>query len=184
MDYLIRRKVFKIFGAAFHIYSPTGELVGYSKQKAFKLREDIRVYRDEAMTSERFLIQARDIIDFCAAYDVTDRATGRRVCTWKRKGFSSLFRDSWILMVDDREVASLKEDSIALALLRRVINVIPQDFNLRAKDGRLLATFEQHFNPFVFKLDVTILDKGIPDIEGIALSGGILLSAIEGRQSN
>ena len=42
-NYMIRRKVFRIFGGAFHIYDPAGQVVGYSKQKAFKLREDIRL---------------------------------------------------------------------------------------------------------------------------------------------
>ena len=36
-------EVLKIFGAAFHIYDPHGALVGYCKQKAFKLKEDIRM---------------------------------------------------------------------------------------------------------------------------------------------
>ncbi len=44
--YTIRRKVLKIFGAAFHIYDPHGNLAGYCKQKAFKLKEDIRIYTD------------------------------------------------------------------------------------------------------------------------------------------
>lgn len=45
--YTIRRKVLKLFGAAFHIYNPAGAVVGFCKQKAFKLKEDIRVYTDE-----------------------------------------------------------------------------------------------------------------------------------------
>lgn len=40
-NYLVRRKIFKLFGAAFHIYDPSGKVAFYSKQKAFKLKEDI-----------------------------------------------------------------------------------------------------------------------------------------------
>ena len=47
--YIVRTKVFKLFGGAFHVYDPAGNVVMYSKQKAFKLREDIRVYNDDAM---------------------------------------------------------------------------------------------------------------------------------------
>jgi hypothetical protein len=62
-EYIIRRKVFKLFGAAFHIYDTHGNLAFYSKQKAFKLKEDIRVYGDTAMTSELMLLKARGVID-------------------------------------------------------------------------------------------------------------------------
>ena len=43
-QYTVRRKVLKIFGAAFHVYDEHGSVVGYCKQKAFKLKEDIRLY--------------------------------------------------------------------------------------------------------------------------------------------
>ena len=51
-NYLIRRKVFKLLGGAFHIYDPEGRLAFYSKMKAFKLKEDIRLYSDESMQEE------------------------------------------------------------------------------------------------------------------------------------
>lgn len=70
-QYTVRRKVFKFFGAAFHVYDPAGRIVGYCKQKAFKLREDIRIYTDESCTSELIVIKARSIIDFSSTYDVT-----------------------------------------------------------------------------------------------------------------
>ena len=45
-SYMIRQKVLKLLGAEFHIYSDDSmqQLIGYSKQKALKLKEDIRVY--------------------------------------------------------------------------------------------------------------------------------------------
>lgn len=61
--YLVRRKVFKIFGAAFHIYDAAGNIVFYSKQKAFKLKEDIRIYTGEDMQQEVLTMRARQILD-------------------------------------------------------------------------------------------------------------------------
>src|SRR3989338_6072973 len=63
-QYLVRSKFFKLFGKAFHIYDPQGNLVLYSKMKAFKLREDIRLYTGEDMQTEVLLIAARKILDF------------------------------------------------------------------------------------------------------------------------
>ena len=40
--YTIRRKFFRLFGDAFHLYTDTGELALYSNMKRFRIREDIR----------------------------------------------------------------------------------------------------------------------------------------------
>lgn len=184
--YTIRRKVFQVFGASFHIYDPAGGLVGFSRQKAFKLREDIRVYTDESCAQELLVIQARNIIDFSAAYDVVDALACEPVGTLQRKGFSSLMRDEWV-MADamGMEVGRVREDSLALALIRRYMaNLIPQTF--RATAGAMqVAQFRQHFNPFVLKLSVSILpaSDGVVD-RRLLLAAGVLLAAIEGRQSN
>ena len=47
-DFYIRRKVLKIFGGSFHVYDARDNLVFFSSQKAFKLKEDIRVFSDES----------------------------------------------------------------------------------------------------------------------------------------
>ena len=82
-NYTVRRKVFKIFGGGFHIYDPNQQLVAYSKMKAFKFKEDIRLYTDESMQRELLVIQARQRIQtdeevqtfilsgICRAEDVT-----------------------------------------------------------------------------------------------------------------
>ena len=65
--YIIRKKVFKLLGAAFHVYDEAGNLIMYSRQKAFKLKEDIRLYSDETMKVELLTITARQVVDFSAA---------------------------------------------------------------------------------------------------------------------
>ncbi len=183
-SYLIRRKVFTLLGSAFHVYDFQGNLIAYSRQKAFKLKEDIRVYADESMQSEVLMIKARKIIDISAAYDVTDPASGEVIGTWQRKGFSSIVRDSWELYSADGTVlAKVKEDSMALALVRRFLlgSLLPQDYSLEPADGNGYAKYTQNFNPFVFKLKVSLS----PDLaidSRLILAGGILLTAIEGRQ--
>ena len=182
--YLIRRKVFKLLGASFHIYDPAGNLIGFSNQKAFKLKEDIRVYADETMSKELLYIQARQVIDFSASYDVYDSATGQYLGVWQRKGIRSLVRDNWILF-DSRgnQVGEIKEDSLFLALFRRfVCNLIPQDYSLEyGPQNTAVATYGQCFNPFIFKLKVNV-PPNCPLQPQIVLAGGILLSSIEGRE--
>jgi len=58
-SYTIRRKILTVFGAKFHVYREDGSVAGFSHQKAFKLKEDIRLYTDESMAEELMSIKAR-----------------------------------------------------------------------------------------------------------------------------
>ncbi|WP_166830884.1 hypothetical protein [Thalassoroseus pseudoceratinae] len=182
-EYTIRRKVFTLFGAKFHIYNSAGDLIGFSKQKAFKLKEDIRIYTDETMSDERLLISARSVIDFSAAYDVIDSRTNETVGTLQRKGFSSMFRDSWEVMDEDGHPAGkIQEDSAFYAFIRRFgMNFLPQAFHMDDIDGHEVAHFRTHFNPFIHKMTVSVHDDAsVPPM--LVLAAGILMVAIEGRQ--
>ena len=59
-DFYIRRKVLKIFGGSFHVYDSRDNLVFFSSQKAFKLKEDIRVFSDESMSEVSLRGQASE----------------------------------------------------------------------------------------------------------------------------
>ncbi len=188
-EYMIRRKILSILGAKFHVYDSNGDLIAFCKQKAFKLKEDIRIYSDESMAEEIVVIQARNIVDFGAAYDVIDSRKEEKVGALRRKGFKSLLRDSWeFLGTDDEPIARLQEDSMLLATVRRFLsNLVPQTYHVTPLDqadgeGPHLVTYKQFFNPFVYKLQVSV-DREAVDPR-LALAAGILLAAIEGRQKN
>ena len=182
-EYTIRRKVFKLFGAAFHVYDQSGALVGYSKQKAFKLKEDIRIYTDESMSTEVLTIQARNIVDFSAAYDIVDTRVGETAGTARRKGWSSIVRDSWELLdASGSPVATIQEDSMMMAMLRRLFaNFVPQNFSVADASGREHAEFRQVFNPFIYKLTVSLARDSTIDPR-LILGAAVLIAAIEGRQ--
>ena len=181
-SFRIRRKVLKLFGASFHVYD--GErVVAFCDQKAFKLREDIRLYHDETKSKELMLIRARQVIDFAACYDIVDAASQQKVGALRRKGLASILRDSWeVLDNDDKPLGKCQEDSAAMAMLRRFINLIPQTFRLQAPQGGAVV-FKQRFNPFVYSLEVTIpADVGID--RRLVFATAVLLAAIEGRQQS
>jgi len=182
--YLVRRKVLVLFAPQFHIYDEAGSLIAFVKQKAFKLKEDIRIYSDESMTSELLLIQAQQILDFSAAYDVIDSQSGRKVGALKRKGWKSVLKDEWILMdAGDAEIGIIQEDSALLATLRRFLTaLIPQSYLFTLR-GRPVGTLKQAFNPFVFKAQADFSDDpGKSFDRRLALAAVVLLLAIEGRQ--
>ena len=181
--YLIRRKVLTILGQKFHVYDGQGKLLGFSKQKAFKLKEDIRFYTDETMTTERLLIQARQVIDWAASYDVVDSESGEKLGACRRKGWSSMMRDCWeILDINDIPVAKVQEDSMWKAVLRRFMsNLIPQHYVVTSTTGIKQADLRVRFNPFIYKMEVEITPEATVH-RGMLLASGILLAAIEGRQ--
>lgn len=184
-SYLVRKKIFKAFGAAFHIFDPSGKIAFYSKMKAFKLKEDIRLYTGEDMETEALKIQARQVIDFSAAYDVIDPANDTKIGALKRKGMKSILKDEWIIMdAEDREMGLIKEDSALLALIRRFLtDLIPQKYHGEIQ-GKQACVFQQNFNPFVTKisLDFSMDKDGLLD-RRIGIAGAVLLCAIEGKQS-
>lgn len=182
-QYIIRKKVFSIMGAKLHIYDSAEELVLYSQMKAFKLKEDIVLYTDETMHKELLRIKARNIVDFSATYDVHDSETGEHIGALRRKGLKSILKDEWLILSNnDMEIGKIKEDSTAMALLRRFINIIPQKYNVEVS-GTTIPAFKQNFNPFVTKImaDFSEDTKGLLD-RRLGLAAGILLCAIEGKQ--
>ena len=179
--YRIRRKVLKIFGASFHVYDGD-KVVAFCKQKAFKLREDIRLFTDESMATELLWIRARQIIDFAACYDIVDSASQKKVGSLRRRGFASLVRDSWEVMdLDDKVIGKVEEDGMGMALLRRFLsNLIPQTFHLSGGAGGKV-TLKQRFNPFVYSLEVTVPVDCSFD-KRLVFGAAVLIAAIEGRQ--
>ncbi len=184
-NYMIRRKVLTLAGAKFHIFDPNGQVIMFSKLKAFKLREDIRLYTGEDMQNELITIHARQIVDFSAAYDVFDAKTGEKVGALKRKGLKSIIKDEWLILdANDNQIGIIKEDSTGLALVRRFLtNLIPQSYDVELQ-GQVVAQFRQRFNPFIMKLDLDFKrDPGYTLDRRLALAAGLLLCAIEGRQN-
>lgn len=182
--YLLVRQFFKLFGANFRVYDDSNRLVLFSHQKAFRLKEDIRIYADESKTNEILHIQARNIIDFSAAYDVFFTPTGEKVGALKRKGWRSLMRDEWILMdANDNEIGRIHEDSAAWALVRRFLsNLVPQHFYVEVA-GRRVLELDQRFNPLIYKMDIYYLPAadGVLD-KRLGIAAAVLIAAIEERQ--
>lgn len=186
--FVARKKLLKLFGGAFHIRTEDGRLLAYSHQKAFKLREDIRVYADEAQTIELLYIQADKIIDFSAAYRVHDSQTHELIGFLRRKGWTSLFRDSWEILDPQGVVRGhVREDSSWKATIRRLVEnasvFLPQTYLLQV-EGRTVGKMRQNFMgiPPKFYVDLSLdTDKLLP--RPLAVATVILLLAVEGRQA-
>ncbi|MDI4645823.1 hypothetical protein [Cohnella hashimotonis] len=183
-QYLVRKQVMSLVGAKIDIFDGSGQPVLFSQMKAFKLKEDIRLFSDDTMQDELISIQARSIIDFSAIYDVFDSTTGENLGSLRRKGVKSMLKDEWaILDTSEREIGLIKEDSALMALLRRFLtNLIPQKFHVEM-GGAPVALFKQDLNPLVGKLRLDFsYDKDNRLDRRLGLAAAVLLVVIEGQQ--
>jgi hypothetical protein len=179
----IRKHILTFAGAKLEVFNAQEQVVFFSKMKAFKLKEDIRIYSGEDMQEEFISIHARSALDFSATYDVMDSKTGEKIGALRRHGMKSMLKDEWsILNTNDSEVGKIQEDNILLALLRRFIGLIPQSFKVEM-NGTSVAEFKQNFNPFVVKLNLDFtMDRSHTLDRRLGLAAGILLCVIEGKQ--
>ncbi len=182
--YLLKRQVLAMTGK-FRYYA-SGKLVMFSQQKMFKLKEDLRVYADASKKQELLRIKARSIIDFSAAYDVVDMTTHQNIGTLRRQGMKSMLRDEWdILNPAGQKIGSLFEDSMELATLRRLFlgSLLPQNYDITIGQQRA-ADIKQQFNPFQYLLNVDFSMDTTNQLDPrLGIAAGILLAAIEGKQS-
>lgn len=187
-QFTVRRKVLKILGASFHVFDEQGQVVAYCQQKAFKLREDIRLFTSESKTDTLLTMKARSVIDFGVTFDIM-LPSGESIGSLRRKGLKSMFRDSWLLYSPEGvELATMREDSGTMAILRRVHDAFallsPQQFQITKTDGAHVATLRTHFNLFVYRLGVAIHVEDEEVDELMVLAAACLIAAIEGRQSS
>lgn len=87
---------FKLLALANQIYlrDANGNLLGYVKQKMFKLKEDINIFADEGQTQLLFNIKADRMIDWSANYSFTD-SRGNHLGSVKRQGMRSLWKANY-----------------------------------------------------------------------------------------
>jgi uncharacterized protein YxjI len=185
-QYLLKRQVFTLTGKL-RFYNPQADLVLYVEQKMFRLREDIRIFGDEAKSQELLLIKARNIIDWAAAYDVLDAATNQKIGVLRRKGWRSMLRDEWeVLDVNDQPVGKLFEDSAWQAMLRRLLlgSLLPQNYDLTIGDVRV-ADMRQKFNLFAYQMTLDFsMDTASRLDRRLGIAAATLLAILEGKQQS
>lgn len=184
--YFMKKQFLKLFGGSFRIYDETESLVLFASMKAFKLKEDIRLYTEESMVNEVLTIKARQIIDLWATYDIFDPATGELVGSFRRQFLKSMLKDHWhILDANGVEIGDIEEDNWLMAILRRFLtNLIPQTYTGTVR-GQHVFTFKHRFAFFVLHTDLDFSPDTANMLDRrMGLAAAVLISAIEGRQES
>jgi hypothetical protein len=152
------------------------------------LKEDLRVFRDEEEREELFRIKARQVLDVRSRADVT-APDGERIGVLEKAFRRSLVRSTWrVLGPDETELAVAEERSVPVAILRRVIDLVPFGelvpivfhFTIRS-DGRELGSLVRRWG---------VRDRYDLDLSGdverrldrrLAIALAIGLDAMQGR---
>ncbi|HEV7454260.1 MAG TPA: hypothetical protein VGO07_03290 [Candidatus Saccharimonadales bacterium] len=194
-----RRKFWVPVGAKINVHHMPGDTpVGFIHMKAWKLKEDIRLYSDESMQQELLRIAARKVVDFSGTYDIIDSQSNQHIASLKRKGMKSTFvRDHWLVLdPQGNEIGETVETSGKLALIRRWIGIIPyagplaelglafvpQTYEMTHKQpaGSSHAAHITHRkNPFVVKINLDTTGAATPIDPRISTAMVALLSTID-----
>ncbi|HEX8292629.1 MAG TPA: hypothetical protein VF570_12785 [Pyrinomonadaceae bacterium] len=88
----------------------SGNVVLYTKQKAFKLKEAVTVFADVEQTRPLYTINADRVLDFNAKYNIAD-ASGRRLGAVARKGRKSLWRAEYEVLDGGGPPMTIREEN-------------------------------------------------------------------------
>jgi uncharacterized protein YxjI len=134
--------------------TPAGPPIAFVRQKKMKIKEEIRFFADETESQELFQIKARSWLDTGSSkYDVIDAQEGN-IGLLEHVFGKSLFRSTWrISNPAGEEIAIARERSQPLAILRRVIDFVPEvgglipipyNFDILAGD-RMIGKMDRKF---------------------------------------
>src|SRR5918998_6170482 len=89
---------FKIvtIGTRIRVTDATGRQVAYVRKKKLKLKEDVRVYEDEAQSRLLFRMKADRMLDFSARYAISG-PDGHPIGAVGRQGMKSLWSSTYLL---------------------------------------------------------------------------------------
>jgi len=166
-----------------------GNLVFYVKRKAFKLKEAITVFADEAQQQPLYHINADRVMDFSARYLFTDH-TGKTLGSIKRHGMRSLWKSHYEIEDDANAALSLNEENAWIKVFDSLLGELPivgaltgylfhPAFLLSRADGTVLLRMEKQPAFFEGKFRVEQRAGLTPDEETRALLGLVMMIMLE-----
>jgi uncharacterized protein YxjI len=182
-SFVARQKIFSL-APCFYVQDQLGNALAFLRKKVFTWKDEIRVFTDQTQSLELLRIKARKVIDWGAAFDVTDSINNQKVGALKRRGWKSVLRKEWtILDAFDQEIGKIREDSAMLAFVRRFVTaLLPQGYTFEL-GGQQVGTATQNWNLFAPRMYVDFTaDPGKRLDRRLAVAAVVLLMAIEGRQ--
>ncbi|MDD1746736.1 MAG: hypothetical protein LUQ16_03135 [Methanomassiliicoccales archaeon] len=145
-QYRIRKKVIALTNQ-YWIEDWNGRILGYSRQKLIRIKEDVRVFTDESMTTEVFRIQQENIMDAWGTFAVIDSPTGHVVGKIRRRITSNYVWDEFQLLDANGTQFGKIEESAGRGLARKYVpfgGLVPEHVGLEV-NGQRICDIKQQF---------------------------------------
>ena len=117
---------FKIVAIApqISVTDASGELLMYVKQRAFKLKESVTVFRDADQTRPIYRIAADRVLDISAQYRIDDEG-GSPLGVLRRQGMRSLWRAHYEVYRGGVPFLTIREEKPWVKLVDGLVGEIP-----------------------------------------------------------
>ena len=107
------------------VVDATGQLVGYVKQRAFRLKEDVTIFADEAQAQPLYHIKADRIIDIGATYSIAT-ADGSLLGSLRQRGMRTLWKATYDILDDaGSAVGLIHEQDAWVKVVDVLVGAIP-----------------------------------------------------------
>ena len=144
--YRIRKKVIAL-AQQYYIEDHAGRQLGYSRQKMFQLKEDIRVFADDTMSRELFRIQQLNWTDVWGEFAVVDSVANVKVGSIRRKALKSILKGEWDLFDPYGRLFGQIKQETGRAVMRRFMpmgGLVPDKLTVEL-NGQTVAVIDQQF---------------------------------------
>jgi len=113
------------FNPQVKVTDASGNVVLYVKQKALALKEDVKIFADEAQSRQLYQLKANKIIDFSAQYNITS-AGGAPLGAVKRQGMMSIWKATYnILDGSGVEAGVIHEENAWVKVVDAMLGEVP-----------------------------------------------------------
>jgi len=179
--YRIRKKTITI-GNKYWIEDSAGTILGFSKQKILKFKEDIRIFTNENMETELFRIQQQQIVDTWGSFAIIDSTTNTVLGSIKRKALMSTFAwDEWDVFDSQNQLIGGIHESAGLGLVRKYVpfgSIVPEKMTLKLNDVPI-AEINQQFKIIGDIWELNCLNVPSTFDRRVLLGGLLLMGMIE-----
>lgn len=107
------------------VFDASGRLIAYVKQKAFRLKEDVTIFADEAQTQPLYRINANRILDLNAAYNITT-PQGQQLGQVRRPGLRTIWKANYpIFDAAGAEIGLIHEENAWVKVIDALLGEVP-----------------------------------------------------------
>lgn len=183
---------FKIFTPSndFSVFDADGKEIAYTRQKIFKIKESVQIFRSSSDKTELYNVKADRIIDFNAVYTVRT-ADGTVVGKIQRHGMKSLWKTSYVLSdAEGRQLYTLHEANPWIAVMDGLLGEIPfvgaltgyflnPSYTVQANDGREVYLLKKEPSFFERKFSLHKLAEAADNDDVLVLNAAMMLMLLE-----